>query len=80
MHCLVRPRAQLPAGVCALTFVLRVQVDTPDPADVRTLGRLFAELRVADALQPLFRAGQPQLLRHVAEEICSYLDTLKVRL
>jgi len=56
-----------------------LQVDATDGADVRTLGRLFMELHVADALQPLFRAGQPKHLRHVAEEVCTYLDTLKVR-
>lgn len=56
-----------------------LQVDAADPADVRTLGRLFAELHIADALQPLVRAAQPQLLRPFAEEICTYLDTLKVK-
>ena len=50
-----------------------------DPADVRTLGRLFAELQIADVLQPIACAAQPQLLRPLSEEICAYLDTLRVR-
>lgn len=46
---------------------------------MRTLGRLFAELQIADVLQPIACAAQLQLLRPLAEEICAYLDTLRVR-
>lgn len=49
-------------------------------ADIRTLGRLFAELNLADALQPVLQCGRPGLVKHIAVEICVYLDTLRVRL
>ena len=48
-------------------------------ADIRTLGRLFTELNIADALQPVFQCGKPDFVKHIAAEISIYLDTLRVR-
>ena len=49
-----------------------------DSDEGRALERLLAECNVADALQPLFQCREPGFAEHIADEICSYMDSTEV--
>lgn len=50
------------------------------PQTLHAVGALFNELGVAEVLHPIFRAGQPQWVRQLAQEVCGYADSSKVPL
>ena len=50
-----------------------------DSVEVHALEQLLAEHNVADALQPVFQCREPDFAGHVADEICSNMDSKEVR-
>lgn len=45
---------------------------------LEAVGRLFCDLALADVLQPVYRTGQAQCMRQVANEVCAFLDSTLV--
>ena len=52
------------------------QIGKSDEASA--LERMLAELNMADTLQPVFQCREPDFAEHIADEICSYMDSTEV--